>query len=385
MIYLDNAATTPPLPAVVKAVADTMEANLGNPSSAHSRGELARNAIERARSAIANILSASDDAIVFTSGATEANNLAITSAVAAGNDRAKIITTTVEHSSVLAVVEAHENRGHEIDYVPVSSTGLIELDKLDRALSSGAMLLSIQWVNNETGVIQPVEDIAQIARARGVLLHIDAAQAVGKLPIDVTELGADYVSISGHKIHGPQGVGALYVRPGAHLEPQLLGGAQEAGRRAGTENVAGIAGFGIAAEISGSTLDTVRAHNRELRDWFERTLRMRIKAISINGGDAPRVEGASNVRFDGVDGQALVARLDQRGVICSQSSACTNQRPEPSYVLRAMGLSEEEAYASVCFNFSRLNTFSEVQAAATIIEETVAALRQFQGSGAFAA
>lgn len=384
-IYLDNSASTPPLPEVVKAVSDTMTSYIGNPSSSHSRGDAARDLIEESRAAVAALVGSVPESIIFTSGATESNNLAIRGASTKKVEALRIITSTVEHSSILAVVTDLENSGADILRLPVCDAGLVDIDALKASLEMGADLLSVQWVNNETGVIQPIDEIASLAKRFGVPLHVDAAQAYGKLPIDIPAIDVDYLSISAHKIHGPLGIGALYVKDGAPLRSQILGGSQEAGRRAGTENLPGIAGFGVAARVRRSFFDPVIEKTKTLRNEFEGILTNRLPGISINGAKAPRIGGVTNLRFDRVDGQALTARLDQEGVICSQSSACTNHRPEPSYVLRAMGLTEDEAYSSVRFAFSSLNSIQEITEAAAIVEKTIRKMRAFEGTGAFAA
>ena len=384
-IYLDNNATTQPLPEVIDAMTGAMTVWFGNASSGHSRGDLARKVLEHARMTVARLLGAPDDTVIFTSGATEANNLAILSCLSMDPSQGRIVTTTVEHSSILKLCDQLEEQGAEIIRVPVDSNSLVDLERLERSLTAETSVLSVQWVNNETGVVQPIEAIAAIAEAKGVALHVDAAQAFGKLNLQIAALPIDYLSVTAHKIHGPQGIGALYVRPGRTVRPLLRGGPQESGRRAGTENLPGIAGFGRAAELRADRVREVAEYVATLRDSFERALVAALPDIRVNAAAAPRVSGSTNILFEGVDGQALVARLDQAGLCCSQSSACTNQRPEPSYVLRAMGLSEEEAYTGVRFSFSELNTVAEAQSAAEMVIQTVRALRAFDGAGAFAA
>jgi cysteine desulfurase len=384
-IYLDNNATTQPLPEVIDAMTGAMTVWFGNASSGHSRGDLARKVLEHARVTVARLLGAPDDTVIFTSGATEANNLAILSCLPTDPAKGRIVTTTVEHSSILKLCDQLEELGTQIIRVPVDSNGLVDLGRLEHSLTAETSVLSVQWVNNETGVVQPIEAIAAIANAKGIALHVDAAQAFGKLNLQIAALPVDYLSVTAHKIHGPQGIGALYVQPRRTVRPLLRGGPQESGRRAGTENLPGIAGFGRAAELRAGRMQEVAEYVGTLRDRFERMLIAALPDIRVNAGGAPRVSGSTNILFDGVDGQALVARLDQARLYCSQSSACTNQRPEPSYVLRAMGLSEEEAYTGVRFSFSELNTVAEAHSAAELVIETVRALRAFDGAGAFAA
>lgn len=384
-IYLDNNATTQPLAKVIEAMESVMRESFGNPSSTHSRGDAARQILAQARNAVANLLVVQDDSILFTSGATEANNLAILSCLPRDKTGSRIVTTMVEHSSVLKLCEKLEETGVTVVRVPVDSRGIVNVEQLKTALTEDTDLVSVQWVNNETGVIQPIEAIAAATSAHKIPLHVDAAQAFGKLELNLSALSIDYASVTAHKIHGPPGVGALYVRPGRQVVPLLYGGPQEDGRRAGTENTPGIAGFGRAAEIRKQRLHEVADYVAQLRDCFEERIRIGLSDIALNGGFACRVSGSTNVLFRGIDGQALLPQLDQRGVYCSQSSACTNMRPEPSYVLRAMGLSEGEAYSSVRFSFSELNTLADVEDAATIVIDAVERLRSFEGAGAFAA
>ena len=263
--------------------------------------------------------------------------------------------------------------------LPVGGCGLIDPDDLRKALAEEAALVSVQWVNSETGVVQPIMEIGRLCAAAGVPFHTDAAQAVGKLPLSLRDLPVDYASIAGHKFHAPVGVGALYVRAGAALQGLLDGGDQESGLRAGTENVPGIAGMGCAARLREESLDETITRLASLRDRLESQTMDRCGGVTVNGDTRTRVCSTTNLRFDGVDGEALVARLDQRGVRCSQSSACTNQRPEPSHVLRAMGLSEEEAYASVRFSLSVLNDEEDVEAACAAVAEEVHRIRAFSG------
>jgi cysteine desulfurase len=384
-IYLDNSATTPPKASVIAAMESAMTTFFGNPSSAHSRGDVARQVVELGRQAVARLVGVDEETVFFTSGATEANNIAILSCTTVAPIRGRIVTTTVEHSSVLKTCDWLESQGIEVIRLRVDSNGVLDLRELTEALVSPANLLSVQWVNSETGVIQPIEEIAEIAHARGVPVHVDAAQAIGKLSIRAADLPIDYMSITAHKIHGPQGVGALYVRPGRSVHRLLHGGPQEGGKRAGTENVPGIAGFTQAADERRESYEKVASHVRELRDSFEERLRTTLPDVRVNGAAAARVAGSTNLLFAGVDGQALVARLDREGIYCSQSSACTNHRPEPSYVLRAMGLSEAAAYSSVRFSFSELNTLQEARDAAAVVVNTVNVLRRFEGADAFAA
>lgn len=382
-IYLDNSASTPPLPQVIEAMQLAMSAGFGNPSSAHARGERARDLVEDARLHVARLIGARPSNVIFTSGATESNNMVLRGVAARPGSR--IVTLVSEHSSVLSVLNDLEARGVSVVTLPVNRHGLPDLFQLKEVLTAPTNLISIHWVNGETGVTQPIEQISEIAQNCGVPLHVDAAQAFGKLKIQLDELPISYLSVSGHKIHGPQGIGALYVHPDVSVEPLLYGGSQEGGQRAGTENVPGIAGLGAAARLRYSKMSMVQKHVRSLRDTFETDLVAAAIGIQVNGADSPRVDSITNIRFSKIDGQALVARLDQRGVYCSQSSACTSARPEPSYVLRSMGLTEDEAYSSVRFAFSELNETTDVKRAVEIIVETARELIAFEGAGAFVA
>lgn len=382
-IYLDNSASTPPLPQVIEVMRQAMSARFGNPASAHARGEHSRNLVEDARLQVAQLIGTQSSNVVFTSGATESNNTVLRGVAARPGSR--IVTLVSEHSSVLSVVNNLETRGVSVVLLPVNKRGLLDLHQLQEALKTPTTLLSVQWVNGETGIIQPIEQVCEIAQRYRVPLHVDAAQALGKLKIQLDDLSISYLSVSGHKIHGPQGVGALYVNPDVSIEPLLYGGPQESGQRAGTENVPGIVGFGEAARLRGQNMSAVQSHVRSLRDIFEADLTKAAIGISVNGADAPRVDSITNVRFSNIDGQALVVRLDQKGIYCSQSSACTSARPEPSYVLRSMGLTEDEAYSSVRFAFSELLGITDVKQAIDVIVDTVRVLRCFEGTGTFSA
>lgn len=376
-IYLDNNATTRPSPEVRQAVVEALDEGFGNPSSDHARGQRARNALHSARASVAALVGADSSQIVFTSSATEANNTVLTSAIARGAaGPARIITTAVEHSSVLKPCEQFERRGVEVAYLPVDADGLVDIHALRSRLNARPSLVSIQGANNETGVVQRIREIGALCRERGVPLHVDAAQAVGKLDIDLAACEIDYASLTAHKIHGPV-MGAIYAREPATLHPLFFGGPQESGLRPGTENLPAIVGFGVAAELRRRRFREVERRLRELRDAFEDRVLSLVPDVSINGRAAARLSNTTNLRFTGVDGQALVARLDQAGVCCSQSSACTSRHPEPSYVLRAMGLSADNAWSSVRFSFGEWNRPDDATTAAELIAEICGQLRRF--------
>ena len=376
-IYFDNNATTFPLPEVVNAVAEAMAGAYGNPSSLHNAGTRARAALRRAREQVASLLRAREEEVIFTSGTTEANNLVLLSLLHGRLKGFRLVTTSVEHSSILHAARHLETEGVPVTVLEVDRNGLIEPGALVEAIEPGRTLVSIQWANNETGVVQPIPELASAARAAGAVFHSDAAQAVGKVPVDLSQHSVDLISLTGHKIHGPLGIGAI-VGPGVpNLHPLTFGGSQERSLRPGTENLPGIIGLGVALGIRASRFEDVARTTRDLRDRFEALLEAKDVVAGVNGREVERLPNTSNVLFSQVDGEALVIRLDLAGIRCSQSSACTNSRPEPSYVLRAMGLSESEAYASIRFGFSEMNTVEEIDLAAGMIEALHTSLLRF--------
>ena len=376
-VYLDNNATTRVLPEVAEAVTRAMLDGAGNPSSVHLAGGQARAKLGEAREQVAMLVSADPAEVVFTSGASEANNLVIQSLLGGPIDGYRLVTTAVEHSSVLAVARHVEQQGREVVVLPVDEDGQVSAAALAAAVVPGRTLVSVQWANNETGVVQPIQRLAELARGLGALFHTDAVQAVGKVSVDLEAVPVDFLSLSGHKLHGPLGVGALVVRDRSLLRPLAFGGDQEGSLRPGTENVPGIVGLGVALALRDQRFDAVAQATREMRDAFERKLAQRGVVRSVNGYRAERLPNTSNIQFLDMDGEALAVRLDQAGVRCSQSSACTNHRPEPSYVLRAMGLTEQQAYASVRFAFSEKNDLSDVESAVASVSSVHASLLPF--------
>ena len=373
-IFLDNNATTRPLPEVTSAVVAAMSECFGNASSANRAGERARRLLRDSRESVARLICAAPDSINFTSGATEANNWILQRMCKPGSH---LVTTELEHSSIKRLCEFLEAAGTQVERLPVDEFGRVSVERVAKAVTNKTTLVSVHWVNNETGTIQPVEEIANICREQGVAFHTDASQAVGKLPLDVEKVGCDFISFSAHKFHGPQGVGGLYIRPGVKLTSLIFGGDQEQSRRAGTENLPGIAGAGAAAVDRFERLDATIERLRQLRNQFETCVLATIPHVIVNGDIVHRICNTTNLRFDGVNGEALVARLDQRGIRCSQMSACTNQRPEPSYVLRAMGLSELQAYSSIRFSVSILNSDEDIVETVGALAELVGELRRF--------
>ena len=367
MIYLDNNATTEPLPEVREAIAAALGLGPSNPSSPHMAGEPARRLLADARKSVAQLIVASPEQVVFTSSGTEANNMAMHS-IAFQRPQPRLVTTPVEHESIRRKAEMLEASGVAVVELPVDNAGRVLLDAADGLITPDVGLVSIQWVNNETGVVQPVEQIAAICRSRGVRFHTDAAQAVGKIPVDVTSLEPDLLTFTGHKLHAPMGVGVLYLRQGIPLQPILGGGTQEFGLRPGSQNLLGIAGLGIACQLRRKRLRNIMEHMTKLRDAFEHRVVEACEGACINTPpEVNRVCNTTNIRFPGIDGEALLAQLITHGVCCSQGSACTAQIPEPSHTLLAMGLTADEAYQSIRFSVSELNTMAEIDDAAEII------------------
>ena len=374
-VYLDNNATTYLIPEVKKSIRDILNNSLANPSSVHSDGAAARELLEAARWDTAALIGTIPEQVFFTSGATESNNQILQGICRVENTRKKIVTTTVEHSSILNTCAALEQMGHEVVYIPVNSQGQIDLDDFYAAVKGGATLASVQWVNNETGILQPIRELGEICRREDVLFHTDAAQAVGKFNIDVENLPIDFLSLTGHKIHAPKGIGAIYCRQRTLLPSFIFGGPQEQGQRAGTENLLGIVGLGTACRVRMRVLSEFVEQTSALVKRFEDQVLSTIADMLIIGERSERVCNTTNLMFCRTDGQALVAQLDSAGISCSQSSACTSSRPEPSYVLRAMGFSEQEAYDCVRFSFSSSNQPSEVDYVVSTITDISVRLR----------
>ena len=362
-VYLDNNATTPVHPAVLKALQDALADVYGNASSIHKEGQTARRRIEDARESVARLIGATAREVVFTSGGTESNNAAIFGAVPRSG-RHHIVTTGIEHPSVMEPVQELERRGHEITVVNPDRSGLVPADRVIAALRPDTRLVAIMLANNETGVIQPVADIARVCRERGIHMHCDAVQAAGKIDIDVESLGVDTLSLSAHKLHAPKGIGALFVRKNLTLESVLFGGSQERRRRPGTENVPLAIAFGVAAEIARERPDI-----GSLRDHFE--MHLADMAIVINGATAPRLPNTSSITFLGADAEGIVIGLDLNGIAASTGSACSSGRVEPSRILLAMGLTPDEARSTVRFSLGRFTTIGEVDQAAEVVREVV--------------
>jgi len=373
-VYLDNNATTPVLPEVFEVMRPYFAEHFGNASSIHHHGQETRAAVERAREAVATLLGGRPSEVVFTSGGTEGDNLAISGVTRPGDH---VISSTIEHHAVLNSCKHLESIGCEVTFVPVDGRGLVDPDDVRHALRPHTKLITIMMANNETGVLQPVEEIGKIAAEAGVYFHSDAVQAAGKVPIDVKLLGCSLLSVSGHKLHGPQGVGALYVRKGTVLEPMLYGGSHERSRRAGTENVPGIIGLGKAADLAREAFERGDiGHMSAMRDRIEQKIFAEVEATGVNGEGAPRVPNTTNIHFDYIEGEALVIALDLKGLAVSTGAACSSGAIEPSHVLTAMGLPSEIARASLRFSLGKQNTPEDVQFALDLVPQMVARLRE---------
>ena len=373
-VYLDNNATTPVLPDVMEAMRPYFGERFGNASSIHHHGQETRAAVERARDSVASLLGCRSTEIIFTSGGTEGDNLAIAGLTSAGDH---IITSSIEHHAVLHACKHQEEMGCEVTYVPVDGRGSVDPDDVRRALRPNTKLISVMMANNETGVLQPLEEIGKIAAEAEVYFHTDAVQAAGKVPIAVKRIGCGALSISGHKMHAPQGVGALYVRRGTHLQPLFYGGRHERSRRAGTENVPGIVALGRAAELAmrGFALGEDQKMSA-LRDRLQKGILAQVEEAGVNGEGAPRVPNTTNIYFDHIEGEAMVIALDLKGLAVSTGAACSSGAIEPSHVLMAMGLRVDRARASIRFSLGKQNTEDEIDFALALVPETVARLRE---------
>jgi len=373
-VYLDNNATTPLLPEVFEAMRPYFAERFGNASSIHHHGQETRAAVENARESVADLLGCRASEIVFTSGGTEADNLAISGLAKAGDH---VITSSIEHHAVLHAAKHLEETGYEVTFIPVDGRGLVDPADVRRALRPTTKLISIMMANNETGVVQPVEEIGKIAAEAGVLFHTDAVQTAGKVAIDVARIGCHALSISGHKMHAPQGVGALFVKKGTRLQPLFYGGRHERSRRAGTENVPGIVALGEAARLAKAALD--RGGDKkiaDLRDRLEQGILAQIDDAGVNGAGAPRTPNTSNIHFDGIEGEAIVIALDLKGLAVSTGAACSSGAIEPSHVLLAMGLRPNQARASIRFSLGKQTTAEDVDFALALVPETIARLRE---------
>jgi cysteine desulfurase len=378
-IYLDNNATTPVEPAVLDAMLPFLSADFGNASSIHTFGQRARAVVETAREQVASLINAKAQEIIFTSGGTESDNHAIfgvAQALSPQRPRPHIITSSVEHEAVLNSCQALEKSGVAVTYLAVSRDGLVDPQDVRKAIRSETVLITVMHANNELGTVQPLAEIGRIAAEHKICFHTDAVQSIGKIPVDVRALHLDLLSLSGHKLYAPKGIGAIFIKSGTRLRQLLFGGHHQRGFRPGTENVAGIVALGKAAELARLSLAEDAAHISGLRDRLEQGLLARIRDARANGAAAPRTPNTSNITFAGLEGEALVIALDLQGLACSTGAACSSGAVEPSHVLTAIGLPASEARASLRFSLGRHTTAGEIDAALEIIPAAVERLRR---------
>jgi cysteine desulfurase len=369
MIYLDNAATSKLAPEVLEAMLPYLTENFGNPSSVYSLGTKGKAAINQARREVAVLMGANEDEIYFTGGGTEADNWALIGTAQALKDKGRhIITSKIEHHGVLHTCQYLEKNGFQVTYLDVDEYGLVSPKTLEAAIRPDTILVSIMFANNEIGTIEPIEELGAIARDKGIVFHTDGVQAFGHIPINVSQLPIDLMSVSAHKLHGPKGVGCLYIRKGTNIQPYTHGGAQERGRRAGTENVPGIVGFGAAAVQLQDRMEEDREKMMELRDYLIAKIEREIPHVRLNGHPTKRLPQNVNISFHFVEGESVLIMLDRKGICASSGSACTSGSLDPSHVLLAIGRKHEDAHGSIRMTFSKYNTMKEM-------DETVAALK----------
>jgi cysteine desulfurase len=377
LIYLDNAATTKTAPEVVSEMLPYFTENYGNPSSIYSIGGTAKEAVTKVRERIASSLGAKNNEIYFTGGGSESDNWALIATAQAYEAKGKhIITSKIEHHAILHACSYLEKQGYEISYVDVDENGIVKLDELERAIRPDTVLISVMFANNEIGTIQPIKEIGAIAKAHGVLFHTDAVQAYAHVPIDVDEMNIDMLSASGHKFHGPKGIGFLYIRTGIKIRSFIHGGQQERGRRAGTENVTGIVGMGKAVDLSFSRMEESAAKQKELRDYLIKRIKEEVPYCRLNGDGVRRLPNNVNYSFQFIEGESLLIMLDMKGICASSGSACTSGSLDPSHVLLSIGLPHEIAHGSLRLTVSEENTIAEMDIVIDAIKEIVDKLRK---------
>jgi cysteine desulfurase len=375
-IYMDHSATTPTDPLVVEAMLPYFTDKFGNASSLHSFGQEATEALEQSRKQVADLIGAKRGEIIFTSGGTESDNLAIKGIAYQNSGRGKhIITSTIEHPAVLNTCAYLEKAGFEITYVPVDSDGILDVAELENAIRDDTILITVMHANNEIGTIQPISDISKISKEKGIYFHTDAVQSVGKMPVDVNKLGVDMLSISSHKIHGPKGVGALYIKKDTCIQAIAHGGGHEGHLRAGTENIPGIVGFAKACEIAKERLAVDSKHLTELRDLLIKKVLDSIEYSYLNGHPTKRLPNNANLRFSFIEGEAMLLSLDMKGIAVSTASACSSRSLEPSHVLTAIGLRPEDTHGSLRISLGKDNTREEVDYVVKSLVEVVRKLR----------
>jgi cysteine desulfurase len=374
LIYLDNAASTKIHDDVLESMMPYLKEQYGNPSSIHRYGRLAHKAIEKARKQVANLINADPSEILFTSGGTESNNMVLYG-IAKKNPKSRIITSSIEHDAILEPCKRLEKEGFDIIYLPVNNYGLVDPLILKNNLTENTSLVSIMFGNNEVGTVEPISDFTNICKEKNIIFHTDAVQAAGKISIDVKDLGVDLLSISSHKINGPKGIGALYIRKGISLDPIILGGGQETGLRSGTENVANIVGFGKACELSGINLVKNISKMKELRDYLSNKIIQEIPEVTLNGHPKIRLPNNIHLTFLGVNGEDLLIKLDEHGIAASTGSACSVQIQKASHVLQAMGFSHEQITGSLRLTIGISNDLEEMDKTVEILKKIVKELR----------
>jgi len=377
LIYLDNAASTAVHPEVVKEMMPYFDTQYGNPSSIHQFGRKAKNAIEKARKQVATLIGAEPNEILFTSGGTESNNTILDGVLTSNSepDPEHIITSSIEHEAVLQPCKEFENVGIKITYIPVDEHGIVNPDEITNSINSHTVLVSIMFANNEVGTIQPIKEISEICKKYQIPLHTDAVQAVGKIPINVKDLGVDALSISSHKINGPKGIGALFIKKGLKVTPQILGGGQENGMRSGTENVASIVGFGKACEIAKERLNRNISHFQTLHSSILSKIVKEISHVKLNGHPEKRIFNNVHLTFMGVNGEDLIIKLDEHGIAASTGSACSVHTQKASHVLKAMGFNHEQITGSLRISFGYMNTLDEIDQTVEVLKKVVSELR----------
>jgi cysteine desulfurase len=375
-IYFDNNATTKVAEEVLEEIKPLFCQLYGNPSSMHTFGGQISRKIRNAREQVAGLLGCDPSEIIFTSGGTESDNAAVKGTLAAAPNKRKIITTRVEHPAVLTVCRELENHGYTVIELSVDKQGRLDMAELENQIDDDTVLVTIMYANNETGVVFPVEEIAELVTGRGTVFHTDAVQAVGKIPLNLSKSNIDLLSISGHKLHAPKGVGVLYIKKGTRLSPYMVGGHQEAGKRAGTENVPGIVGLGKACELAAKNIEEENQKVKYLRDKLENAILEKCPQCRLNGNKDNRLPNTSNISFEYIEGEAILLMLDKFGICASSGSACTSGSLEPSHVLRAMGVPFTAAHGSIRFSLSRYNTEKEVDYTIQKMPEIVNKLRE---------
>ncbi len=377
IIYTDNNATTKVADEVIKEMLPYFGELYGNPSSMHTFGDKVDKKLIQARQRVADFINADPEEIVFTSCGTESDNSAVNTAINTFPEKKHIVTSNVEHPAIKSLYQYLEkSKGYEVTFVPVDEKGLLDLDILYNSLSDNTVIVSLMWANNETGVLFPIEEIAKKVNEKGIIFHTDAVQAAGKIPIDVKKAGVDMLSLSGHKIHAPKGVGVLYVKKGLKFSPFLLGGHQENGRRGGTENTASIIGLGKACELARENLSTINTSVRELRDYLQAQLLEKIPSSSVNGDIGQRLPNTLSIGFDAVEGESILLMMDREGICASSGSACTSGSLEPSHVLMAMKVPFKSAHGSIRFSLSHYNTKEEMDVIITALVPVIQQLRK---------